>query len=339
MNCKDAAILMVYETRLLLNKAIDELMESFTQFDKNKVTHLTIGLGAIYHAQKNIAPDKKTNLYSVCDYDLLHHLLEKNGITLSEFEKIPHLLQSKEITPEQLATLSLPLRGALLSVGNKNGLHYEVPTPAMVAVMFNIVNYKIKDALIASQAGERILRATERAATVSRIPIMKVIAFRDTLYDFGNEKRLARSYIGNSGKEPDYLVSAKATSHLADLFESSLRLHPSLCKMESTAQSIDDFTKLAANILKHAAENLSMTCTPGTFEPNAVEKLKELANHVGKQHIDSNKKTVFNSIEKGMNVLMEVMRADGVINDEESQDFKELVEKRVEQIKKMEPVH
>jgi len=133
---------MLDETRRILNKATDELIESFANFDKNKANHLKIGLDAIYHAQKDLDPDKKINLYAVCDYDLLHSLLEENGISRNEFEKVPHILETKKTSPEHLTNLSKPLRDALLNIENKSRSNYDVPSSTMVAVMFNMVHDK-----------------------------------------------------------------------------------------------------------------------------------------------------------------------------------------------------
>jgi len=198
---------------------------------------------------------------------------------------------------------------------------------------FTVESAKVKNALLAGQAGERTLKAMERATSVSTIPTLKATALHDTLYDAGDNKRLARQYIGNSGKEPDYLVSAKATNHLADLFESSLKLHPSARGLESTVKSMNGFNKLAASIFHHAADNLHMASAP-----DAAEKIKELAHHVDEAHPDSDAQTICNAIESGMNTLMAVMREDGVINEEESKDYRELVRTRIKQMKKMELV-
>jgi len=322
---------MLDETRHILNKATDELIESFIGFDKKKANHLRVGLDAIYHAQKNAAPDTRVNIYAVCDYEILHNLLEKHGISRREFAKVPHILEKKDNKQNKLAHLSKPLREALLNIENNSRPNYELPTPTMVALMFNMVQHGVTHALIAGQAGERTLKAMERATAASSIPMLKANALHDTLYDFGDGKRLARRYIGNSGKEPEYLVFAKATNHLADLFESSLQMHPSARTTEGTEKSMQGFRKLAAKIFHHAADNLQIASAP-----EAADKIKKLAYHVDKESPGKDSQTAFNYIEKGMQTIMEAMHADGVINSEESNDYKELVGMRIEQMRKME---
>src|SRR4051812_4919005 len=103
---------MLDETRRNLDKATGELIESFVNFDKNKAMQVEIGLHAIHNAQKNSAPEKRINLYTVCDHDKLHKLLEEHGITRNEFEQIPAIIESKN--PEHIECLSLPLKEAFL---------------------------------------------------------------------------------------------------------------------------------------------------------------------------------------------------------------------------------
>jgi hypothetical protein len=325
---------MTEKTRRNLDKAIGDLIESFVKFDKNEVMHLKVGLQAIHNAQKNSDPASKTNLYAVRDKDFLHKLLEDHGISRSEFEKIPEIMfGSKASAENHMDSLPEQLREAVLNVDGNHSQTYEIPTPGMVAVMFNMVSEKVKNALVAGQAGERTLRAIERATTVSYFPAMKDAALKDTLYDYGNSDRPARSHIDRARGEPDYLVSAKATHHLADLFESSLKLHPASKHFESTAKSAEAFNKLAACIFDHSADHLDKASEIG-----AAEEIKALAVSVK----NGDKKLVTSEacdvVESGMNTLREAMHAEGIITEKESEDFKAMVTKRIDQIKRMEMV-
>lgn len=324
---------MLDQTRRNLDKAIGDLIESFIKFDKAEVMHLKVGLQAIHDAQRGADPSKKINLYSVRDVSLLHKLLEEHGISRDEFEKVPEMFGSKAVKQKKLDELSEPLREAVLNVDSSHMQTYEIPTPGMVAVMFNMVSEKVKNALVAGQAGERTLRAIERASTVSYLPALKDAALRDTLYDYGSSQRPARSHIDRARGEPDYLVSAKATHHLADLFESSLKLHPALRHIESTAKSVEAFNKLAACILSHSADNLNKA-----KEAKAANEIKALAEHVSNGEGGIEAAQACDVVEKGMNALREALHKEGIITEKESEDFKAMVSKRIEQIKRIETV-
>lgn len=325
---------MTEKTRLNLDKAIGDLIESFVEFDKNTVMHLKIGLEAIHNAQKHREPAQKANLYAVCDYGSLHRLLESNGIPYHEFAQIPELLAIENREKQHFRGLSKPLQEAIAHIMAKANSDYDVPTTGMVAVMFNMVSDKVKNALVAGQAGERTLRAIERATTVSQFTTRKEIALRDTLYDYGNKHRLARPYIGAIWNEPDYLISAKATHHLADLFESSLKLFPAARTFESTAKSMQGFNKLAACIFTHASVNLDMAQAE-----KAASEIKELAKRFGGYgHEKSEAIDACKIVDDGMRHLRKSLRMEGIISEQESQDYEELVNRRIEQIRKMELV-
>lgn len=319
---------MTEKTRRNLDKAIGDLIESFVKFDKTEALHLKVGLHALHNAQKNTDPSSKINLYAVRDKDFLHKLLEENGISRGEFEKVPAMFGSK--AHKQIDELSEPLREAVLNADDA-GKTYEVPTPGMVAVMFNMVSEKVKNALVAGQAGERTLRAIERATTVSYFPTLKDAALKDTLYDYGTSQRPARSHIDRARGEPDYLISARATHHLADLFETGLKLHPASKAFESTAKSAEAFNKLAACIFNHSADHLGKA-----KESKAAEEIKALAQQVDKGDKQAGAKQACDAVEAGMNILREALHADGIITEQESEDFKAMVTKRIEQIKKIE---
>jgi hypothetical protein len=313
--------LMVNQTRENLDKATSDLIASFVKFDQEKAKQLEIGLHALHNAQKD--KNHKINLYAVCNYDMLHKLLAEHGISRSEFDKIPGLLASTE--KENFTEISDPLKEALL-----NKADYNVPNAAMIAVMFNMVDDKVKNALIAGQAGERTLKAIERATTVSHLPLLKEMAFKDTLYDYGNNKNLARESIDHS--QNNYLISAKATQHLADLLEMSLKLYPRALNFPSTAQSLSGFNQLAANIFYLSAQNLRKAKSD-----DAADKIHELAKHVESvSTINTTNLPAYESVANGMQIIREAMQADHVINDEESRDYEALVKKRIEQIKNME---
>ncbi len=320
---------MIDETRRNLNKATAELIESFITFDKNKVMQLKVGLHAIHNAQKNKQASDKTNLYSVCDYKTLHNLLEEHGIPLHEFDKLPSLAENGNTG--NIESFSGHIKEALENISNTVPIS-GVPTTGMIAVMFNMVSEKAKNALVAGQAGERTLKAIERAANISHPCGIKASALQDTLYDYGSKRKQARPYIG-AANEPDYLVSAKATHHLADLLESSLNLHPEARNLESTGQSMIGFNKLAACIFMHAADNLNMAKIP-----DAAEKIKALASHVENNGLERITDDVFDAVAKGMKTIKELLHKANIITAEESEDYEELVNKRIMQIKKMEMV-
>ncbi len=329
---------MVDEIRRNLDKATGDLIESFIKFDKTKAMQLKIGLQAIHNAQKTIAPENKINLYAVCDYNILHKLLAEHGIPRDEFDAVPAIITEKTYNRENIAQLSLPLQEALLNFSEAEKPDYNVPTRGMVAVMFNMVQEKVKNALIAGQSGERTLKAIERAAIASPIRVTKELALRDTLYDYGNKNRLARAYIDNSSNAPDYLICAKATHHLADLFESSIKLHPITREFETIIESMYGFNKLAAGIFRAAACNLSAA---DVFDASA--QIEKLANHV-ESEICSNKLTPLSwasscaTIKNGMDTLRKTLHSDGIITNQEAADYEELVAKRLEQIEKVELV-
>ena len=319
---------MTKKTRLNLEKAIGELIESYVEFDKEKVMHLKVGLEAIHHAQKDHKPEEKANLYTVSDHEALHNLLEQHGIPRHEFEKVPKLLAVENTSKLE----SKPLKEAVERIITKTHSEQEVPTTGMVAVMFNMVSDKIKDALVASQAGQRTLSAIERATSISHLPAIKEAALRDTLYDYGNKHRLARPYIGEVGNEPDYLVSAKAVHHLADLFESSLTLLPAAREFESTEKSMEGFQKLAVCIFSQASLNLDMAQSR-----KAAKDIMKLAKHLGgKDPHAIETSDACQIVDAGMKYLRHSLRMEGIITEQEAQDYEKLVNKRIEQIRKME---
>lgn len=325
---------MTEKTRMNLGKAIGELLESFIEFDKDKVVHLKIGLEALYNAQKQNSDDKRINLYAVCDHQLLHNLLEEHGIKHHDFAKVPEILQYVNEDKSHLNGLPEPLKVAIENVHSKQYSHYEVPSTGMVAVMFNMINDRVKNALVAGQAGERTLRAIERSSTASNIAVLKEMAWQDTLYDFNNKHQLARPYIGSIDSEPAYLVSAKATNHLAELFESSVSIYPLALEFDDTSNVIRGFNRLAASIFNHASINLDMAKAE-----KAAQEIRVLANYFSsKESYLPNAPEACKAIESGMQNLRKRLRLEGIITEKESGDYEALLNNRMQQIRMLENV-
>lgn len=317
-----------------LNKVTGELIESFVNFDKWKVLHFQAGLYALHSAQQGIEEARKIDLYAVCDTDMLTKLLEENGISKDVFNKIPSVIKDFESgkvdaynTMKKLPHL---LQDAVEKVNAKARSFYEIPASGMIAVTLNLVNPEVKNALIAGQAGERSLKAIERASKVRRA---SRVASKDSiltgrLYDLGSTSRLALSYIGQFDSDPKYLTAAKATNHLAELLEGAVMLEPAIASYNDIQKSMDVFKQRSVGILSEASKKLNEF-----GETDASDKIGKLANYLAKECQPAvSDKAALDVIKKGFDSANTALRNGRIFDQKESEDFKTLVGKRLGQI-------
>jgi hypothetical protein len=315
---------MVDEIRKQLDKVTGELLESFIPFDKLKVLKFQAGLHAIHGAQKDIDIDKKTNLYAVCDDAALEKLLSEHGISKYDFDKVPSVIKAFENGEldayEAIKQLPHLLQEAIQKVNEKSRNIYEVPASGMIAVTLNLINNDAKDALIAGQAGERTLQAIER------ISKNKSIAKK---HNFRSSTKLSMAYMGGIGKEPRYLTAARATNHLADLLEGAVLLNPDIAENPSVKNSLEAFRYIIMQIFLQSSRKLK---TSGVTE--ASEEFEKLAKYISKNDEKNNHEGAINAIRDGLDLAKNLFEG----SDDESKHFENIINKRLDQLKDLEPV-
>ncbi len=325
--------IMVDETRRNLDKVTGELLESFIAFDKQKALHFQTGLHAIHDAQKDIESSSKTNLHAVYDEEKLHKLLAEHGISEEDFSKVPNIMKNfedgKSDAYETLRQLPELLQEAIRKVNEKSHTLYEIPAWGMIAVTLNLVSKDIKNALIAGQAGERTLQVVERVnkhkpGLISLFNRSSIL--NDRLYDFGSESRLARPDIDMFVSEPQYLVSARATNHLADLLEGMVMLDPEIAGDKNAVNASRSLKCLAVDTFLHSSNILKKL-----GENDASNKIATLANQLLKDK-EMLRAEAISTLRSSLTSIGHDMQKRNSISQKEASDYEKLIEKRFVQM-------
>ncbi len=333
---------MVSDIRKNLDKVTGELLESFVSFDKDKVLHFQAGLHALYDAQKKRNESEKINLYTICDTSSLEGLLKDYGISKEDFEKVPSAIKECNSSGLKASVNILPelLQRAVDKVNSKaRSFLYEVPAAGMIAVSLNLVSSEVKNALIASQAGERILQATERTSVInpSMLAAHKDSILKDRIYDYGSDVRLARPYIGGFGDDPKYLIAAKAMHHLADILEGGVRLYPKMIEYSYVQEAINRFRFLSAGIFSYSSGMLKQA-----GETDAAEKIDVLVQHITQKGNGRKFVEIFDfygameTVEVGLRRSSNDLKNNNILSSKEVSDLNELIGIRREQINQSE---
>ncbi|MCE3232607.1 MAG: hypothetical protein K0R98_864 [Rickettsiaceae bacterium] len=315
---------MIEDIRKKLDKVTGELLESFIPFDKRRVLKFQAGLHAIHAAQKDLETDKKTNLYAVCDDLMLEKLLSEHGISKNDLDKVPDAIASYSDNPKEtnktLEELPNLLQQAVYKVSNKKREIYEIPASGMIAVTLNLVNSDAKDALIAGQAGERTLQAIER--------ISKKKEGKNK--EYYSSTAFSAPYHDSNIKEPGYLTLAKATNHLADIFENAISKQPKITNDSIIKASLNAFRYIIKEIFKQSSNRLKES---GVEEASAsIAKLAEsLSSTTGEV---ASHASAINAIKQGL----EVIKNNPNLTDADAEYFETVVNKRLEQLKDFESV-
>ena len=321
---------MVDDIRNNLNQATEKLIQSFAPYDKKRVTKFKAGL----HYLKKIADgEEKLDLYSITNDELLNQLLNKYNVPSDELDHNTKVLSDFEDgkidAAEAIRQLPEILHDAVQAVNDKNEELYNMPAPAMIALSLDLVKKDVKDALIAGRTAERILQAASHINDKRTSAFEKEALLKDSLYDFGSEKELARPYIGQIENEPDYLVSAKATQHLAELLNVAISLNPDFSKDQNVKNTVNLFKGSSWYILNAASNKLKKS---GAIE--AAEKIGLVAKHLSDEDIKVYTKTKehIDLLKDSFNEVNKKLREAGKLSQKESEDFQKLVDIRIDQI-------
>lgn len=221
-------------------------------------------------------------------------------------------------------------------VGNSDNKAHKI-SDSMDAVMRNLVNIDVKHALDAGKAGEYILQAIERASRIAvhEMKDGKHNILKGTLYDMLDNTRLARPYIDLNIIEPAYVKAAKATHHLADLLESSIKLLPEIIELEEVVNALSLLKLMSIRIFTKSSEKLREAGTE-----KAADQIEALAKHLSSQHVTEEAMVIatindaISIAEKGLRKAYSELKKKQILTEKEAEDFIELTNKRLKQIEK-----
>lgn len=327
------------ETRKKLSKATGELIESFVNFDRTKVLHFQAGLHAIHKAGQELDSEHRPNLYNVSDTAALEKLLAQYNVPVDDFKKLPDIMKELESgKPEafrKLEELPPPLRHAVSKVSSKETALYDVPIAGMIAVTLNLVSPDVKNALIAGQAGERALKATERASSIlsSSTVHNKESVLRGLLYDYKDTSKPATLDVDETDTNPKYLVAAKATNHLADLLEGGIKLAPNVVEEEAVKNALKTLKSLSIRIFNETSRQLQQAGID-----QAAQQIGQLAEELSLQQkkneggVASTMDAALRLTQQGLEKIKDELRNRNIFTEQEAKDFEEMVNHRIRQI-------
>lgn len=323
---------MISEIRKKLDKVTGELIESFVNFNKERVLHFQAGLFALDFFGNETG--KKHNLFTIKDEKMLEKLLAEHGVSQEDYKKIPNALREFEEgradAAETIKHMPLLLQEAVKRVNERGSISSNIPTTGMIAVSLNEVKIEVKNSLLAGRSAEKALQAVERSYKVqSSIYKSKDKIFLDRLYDFSGNGTLARSYIGRFNNDPDYLIFADSLHHIADMLEGNILLKPDIINEHAVKESLEGIKMLAGDVFWDVYSRLNRE-----GEEKASEDIKNLASHISSS-VNSNKQEYILKVRKGIEHSIEEINTNRLISQKEYQDFKDLVSERLKQMEKV----
>jgi hypothetical protein len=286
---------MVEQTKKDLNKFTGELISSFIDFDKQDVIDFQAGLLSIHNKEQNL--ENKTNLYSIRTKEDLKDKQAELGIKTEDVKK------------------------AKISVLSGKGMPREVPVAGMISVTLGLVSNETKDTLMEAQAGNRIIKAVEDIQAANQI-VDKEKFINGTIVDVRDSSKQARFFIGGFGKDPEYLASAQANNHLADILAGSLALDKDNKKIPEVKEAMESLKNTGAKILGSAAMKLSKQ-----GHDNASSKIEKLANSFDTK--EKNRDVVV----KAISMVSGKLEEKGIISSKEKALISDLVKVRAGQTK------
>tara|TARA_B100001564_G_scaffold358302_1_gene376603 strand:+ start:650 stop:1618 length:969 start_codon:yes stop_codon:yes gene_type:complete len=311
------------DIRKTLDQATHRLLESLSGYDKQKVTQVYAGMRALMG--RDVDPVEQ-----LLDPEQLTELLREQGIGEDQMQIAANLIHHEgelgSAEQQQLESLPESVQDAVNEIRSHASQEQIFAGPAQIASALNLIKKETRDALIASQVGERILQARERVdSRHSASSASKHTLLVDTLYDFGSNTNLARDDIGHLGQDDPYLIAAKATQHLADLFDTVLALQPAMKKQGSVVKGLEAIEFIAKYILEQSAVQLK-----NHGNSAAAGKIDQLAQSIQQKYTS-------NSIEPAAAIIMiktglayasSILHKEGVFNDKEYEDMLTLLEIR-----------